>query len=143
MRSAVVQDAAVIAELALQLEHGPGDTGLVQAGLGKILSSSDATVFVYTVEERVVGWLHVFHIHRLGSTPFAEIAAMVVDSTQRRQGAGAALVEAARGWTQQQGLAKLRVRTNELRQEAPVFYKALGFVNVKSQNVMDLPVKTS
>ena len=97
-------------------------------------------MLVYTVEERVVGWLHVFCIHRLGSEPFAEIAAMVVDGTQRRQGAGAALVEAARGWTQQQGLAKLRVRTNELRQEAPAFYKALGFVNVKSQNVMDLHV---
>ena len=99
-------------------------------------------VFVYVMGDRLIGWLHIFSIIRLSSKPFAEIAAMVVDQGQRRQGAGSALLQAAQGWAMEKGLEKIRVRANQSREETLLFYKALGFDDVKSQNVMDIAVRT-
>jgi GNAT superfamily N-acetyltransferase len=92
---------------------------------------------VVVVNPRVVGWTHVALVDGLESARFAEIRALVVDSSVRRSGVGRRLVEEAMRWARQQGVSKLRVRSNVVREEAHKFYPAMGFKESKRQAVYD------
>lgn len=63
------------------------------------------------------------------------IGALVVSSKCRRTGAGRRLVQAAEEWTAKHGLAKLRVGTNMVREDAHKFYESLGFTLNKRHHI--------
>ena len=55
------------------------------------------------------------------------VGELAVDESAARRGIGRALVEAARAWAQDQGLANLTLHTGAFNTNARAFYTALGF----------------
>lgn len=140
IRTARPKDAAAIAVLATQLGY-PTSPEQAEARLQDVLNRPEGAVLVAEGENEVpIGWIHIVGAHRIENDPFAEIVAMVVDESQRSQGIGAALVEAATGWAFGNGFKTVRVRSNVVRERTHAFYERLGFQRTKSQVVFVKPV---
>ena len=101
-------------------------------------SLQDNIALVALYADTVVGWVHAFKAHRIETTPFVEIAGLVVDSNYRGHGIGKMLVDRIRKWGHQKEVDTLRLRTNTKRLEAHRFYERLGFVNTKDQKIYEM-----
>jgi len=134
IRPAELRDAAEIAQLSRELGY-PAVSGETER-LEILLELAGHAVFVAEgAGGDLAGWVHVFAAYRLASPSFGELGGLVVTERLRGQGIGRALVEAAEMWARAQGLAKLRVRSNAVREGAHGFYSHLGFAKVKNQAV--------
>lgn len=133
IRIAALTDAAKIAELSGTLGY-PLPVSQLAPTLERLLPRSDHAVFVATVDDEVVGWIHVAEREVLEIGRLGEILGLVVDASARRQGIGQQLVAAAETWTAAHGLPALTVRSNIVRPESHPFYEALGYVRIKTQH---------
>jgi GNAT superfamily N-acetyltransferase len=110
----------------------------ISAHLNRIDRLDNAEVFVAELDGKVAGRVFVTEHITLGSEPFAEVHALVVNENYRRLGIGKALIEKAVEWSREKGFGILRLRTNANRPEANVFYPAIGFNLDKVQNVYSI-----
>ena len=85
----------------------------------------------------VVGWTHVAARMNLEEEPFTELAGLIVGAAARSHGVGKALLRAAEEWARAHGFARLRVRSNVLRERAHRFYVREGYFEKKRQLVFD------
>ena len=90
------------------------------------------------VDDRIVGWMHVFHALRVESQPFCEIAGLVVDEQFRGRGIGRRWIEHAKHWCKRKNCNRLRVRTNTKRTATHQFYSGVGFSLVKEQKIFEM-----
>lgn len=128
-------DADALARLSKELGY-PSSTADMRIRLGATLAHPDHAVYVAEHPDLgIVGWIHVFAALRLESGAFAEIGGLVVSEGQRKSGVGRALVEKGEDWSWERGLQMLRVRTDSKRTGAHLFYRNLGFREIKSQHV--------
>ena len=96
----------------------------------------DHSVFVADKgQARLAGFGHVFLTRRLFLAPFAELGGLIVEGDSRGEGLGAALLEAAEDWAQNQGVSVMRIRSNLIRENAREFYFAQGYRDSKKQTV--------
>lgn len=106
--------------------------------LSTVISDEAQQVFVAENHQgRILGWVHVLVANRLGMPNFAEIGGIFVDGKHRGKGVGRALVARCEGWAQEGRMQLLRVRCNLVREDAPAFYRNLGFEHIKDQMVFD------
>jgi GNAT superfamily N-acetyltransferase len=103
--------------------------------LKRIDSLENAAVFVAEAKGFVRGRVFVMEHITFGSEPFIEIHGLVVDKDFRELGIGKALVQKAKEWGRERGFKVLRIRANVNREEAKLFYPAIGFILEKQQNV--------
>jgi len=137
IRPARSGDAARLAELATQLGY-PSDEAALQSRLRQVQAEADAQVFVAVDRgERVLGWTHVAGRTSLEDAPCAELAGLIVADGARGAGVGARLLRAAEAWAREHGYAKLRVRSNVVREHAHRFYRREGYAERKRQVVFD------
>jgi GNAT superfamily N-acetyltransferase len=97
-------------------------------------------MYVLLHDEQIIGWIHGIYSLRIESDPFVEIGGLVVDKDHRRLGLGKSLVEKIIEWSWLRNCRMIRVRCNIIRKEANVFYKNIGFNEIKEQQVYDLPL---
>jgi len=110
-----------------------------------LLADRFATLFGRRGEQMLVavddvavrGWIHVRRVDSLESDAHAEIWGLVVDDRVRSQGIGRSLLEFAERWAADHGLARMRVRSNVLRERAHAFYEREGYAVVKRQSVFE------
>ena len=141
IRDAKVSDAAALAALAGELGY-PTTSAEMERRLEALRSDPKHRVFV-AERDGLLGWIHVSMINALESESFAEIRGLVVSESYRGSGIGTQLVIAAEKWANEKRCNRIRVRTNVVRVEARAFYKKLGYVSKKTQDVFDkslLPV---
>ncbi len=136
VRPARLDDAPSIAALSDQLGY-PTSPDRMRERLAVLLPRTDQQLFAAEREGQIVGWLHVAKIEMVESDPFAEIYGLVVRDTERGRGIGPLLIRAAEGWAATQGLPKVRVRCNVVRERTHRFYEREGFVVTKSQKIFD------
>lgn len=137
IRKAVLPDITAIADLSAQLGY-PTDEEQVHSRLSEILNKTDHSMWVAELEDgAVVGWVHVMRTLVPEIDPFAEIGGLVVDSDNRSQGIGKALLERAESWARENNLTSLCVRSNVIRSRAHQFYEQAGYVIIKSQHVFE------
>jgi GNAT superfamily N-acetyltransferase len=140
IRSARSSDAAALADLSTQLGY-PADADTLRERLTGVRDQDVGEVFVAAdAQDRVLGWTHVVPRLHLEESPFAELAGLVVGATARGDGVGAALLSAAEQWARAHGYARLRVRSNVVRERAHRFYLREGYVERKRQVVFDKPL---
>lgn len=133
IRKARLADARAIAELSGQLGY-PATEKEMAARLSKLLRMRlNLTLIAETSAHQTIGWLHVSVTPLLEVPLRAEVNGLVVDETQRSQGAGAALVKAAERWARSQGCQSMSVRSNVIRERAHEFYLRNGYQHYKTQ----------
>lgn len=136
IRSATLDDAESIAGLSDQLGY-PTSPERMRERLAIVLPRKDQQIFAAERDGLLVGWLHAAKIEMVESDPFAEIYGLVVRDTERGQGTGPLLLRAAEAWAAVQGLPKVRVRCNVVRERTHRFYEREGFVVTKVQKIFD------
>ena len=138
IRTAGAADAGALAELSAQLGY-LADSAAVAARLARMRADPAAGEVFVAVDARgkITGWTHVAARLNLEEAPFTELAGLVVDAAARGHGVGVALLRAAEEWSRAQGFARLRVRSNVLRERAHRFYRRQGYAETKRQVVFD------
>lgn len=134
IREASVDDIDEINRISAYLGYRSSSIEEAKKRLSKIILSNSDFIWVYSEDEKVKGWLHLFLAIRLASPKFAEIGGLVVDRSSQRLGIGGKLVQQAMQWSKSNNLP-LKVRCNSIREDANMFYESLGFKNEKAQNV--------
>ncbi len=104
----------------------------------KQISNNREKVFVAVDDDgRVVGCVHALIDTRLAGGTFGEIVSLVVDESIRGKGVGKGLIEEAAAWLKLNGMTRLRVRCNSIRQDTHKFYEHLEFIEKKSQKIFE------
>jgi GNAT superfamily N-acetyltransferase len=126
-------DATRIAELSGQLGY-PTSAKEMKARLRNVLKDKDGACFVAESREGgLVGWIHVSTTPLLEVERRAEVNGLVVDETERSQGAGAVLLATAERWARGRRCRSMSVRSNVLRERAHGFYLRNGYEHCKTQ----------
>jgi len=132
IRSATANDLPALLSLLAQM-HGEEATSQVTAELeavaAEVLSSPSRTLLVAERMEEIVGTLDLIVVPNLtrGGKPWAAIENVVVDSSQRRQGIGGALVDVAVDIARDRGCYKLQLVSHKRRDAAHALYRHAHF----------------
>lgn len=82
----------------------------------------------------IIGIICVIIDFRLAEGKYAEIVSLVVAGKARGRGIGKGLVKRAEDWAKEKA-HKVRVRANEVRDDAHLFYESQGYNQVKTQRI--------
>ncbi len=139
VREALDADAVRLRSLLRQLGYE------VTAGhVDRVLAARGASheIFVAVVSGAgVVGLVEaIVPAPTLADDVRCEATALVVEDEFRSCGIGAALMARAEAWGRERGCARLRVRSNVVRERAHTFYERLGYGRVKAQHVYEKPL---
>ena len=132
----MLSDAAAVAFLAGELGYQASPAEIAER-IAALSSSANDGVFVAVLGLAPVAWIHVAAVTLLESERHAEIRGLVVTAALRVHGIGAQLVAHAETWARAQGLSRIRVRSNAVREQTHRFYERLGYVVKKTQKVFD------
>jgi GNAT superfamily N-acetyltransferase len=126
IREAKPADAARLAELISELEHGI-DEKSVRKNLAKLKKLGELPL-VAMVDKSVVGLIgrHLMvTVHR--PQPVGRIPVLVVAEEARGRNLGRMLVEAVEQWCRDQGCGLVEVTSNDRRTAAHAFYRHMGY----------------
>lgn len=136
VRPAEPRDVGALAALTGELGY-PTSADAMASRFAAVRDDDRNAVFVADDDGACIGWIHVSVVESIESDTFAEIRGLVVSEARRGAGAGAALVTRAEEWAREKGCAKVRVRSNLIRERTHRFYERLGYRVVKSQKVFE------
>jgi len=134
VRTAQKEDCSEITHLTNQLGY-PSTLEKICEIMDLVLAHNDHQVFIAENEKNIVGYIHLIRSMRIGSNPFIEIAAFIIDESSRSVGVGSSLIGESENWASSLGLKDIRIRSNIIRQEAHSFFQKRGFQNIKTQEV--------
>jgi GNAT superfamily N-acetyltransferase len=132
-------DAEVAAKLCAELGY-PVDAPAVLARMRQIAGDAGRSVLVACLDGDVVGWIDLSIEYHLQSEPVALIGGLVVSNAVRGRGIGRQLCVAAEDWARSHGVARLRVRSNAIRERAHAFYLRDGYTRVKTSAAFEKPL---
>jgi GNAT superfamily N-acetyltransferase len=130
------EDAEVAAKLCTELGY-PVDAPALLARMRQIAGDAGRSVLVACLDGEVVGWIDLSVEYHLQSEPVALIGGLVVSDAVRGRGIGRQLCVAAEDWARGRGVARLRVRSNAIRERAHGFYLRDGYTRVKASAVFE------
>ena len=139
VRSIIEQDAESVNKLSRQLGYVMRIEQTL-ANIKSVLATKGHTAFVAIHENNIIGWIGVAEALQIESAPFCEIRGLVVDENYRGHGVGKLLIERVKQWAKETGNNTLRLRTNMIRLEAHLFYRHVGFKEVKEQKVFEMNI---
>jgi GNAT superfamily N-acetyltransferase len=140
IRRAKSSDAEQIAALSGQLGY-PATAAQIRKRMQGIKPDSQHAVFVAeSVNDGVIGWVHVSRQPLLEVEIRAEVNGLVVAEGQRSLGAGARLLAAAEDWARKHGCKGMSVRSNVIRERAHQFYERNGYEHYKTQKSFRKPL---
>jgi GNAT superfamily N-acetyltransferase len=140
IRRARATDREELARLSTELGY-PMSADEAEKRLGEVTGHPDHVLLVAEADGRAAGWIQVSLTRIFESARQAEIAGLVVEEAMRGRGIGRRLVEEAARWARENRCGALRVRTNVIREDAQRFYRREGFADVKTQRVLEKPLR--
>ena len=135
LRKAELKDAGSIVVLTEELGYEVTKSAVI-IKLKKILMDPVQEVFV-AENKSILGWVHIVLSEPLESELFTEIIGMIVKSDYRGMGIGTKLLKEAEQWAVDRGCNRIRVRTNISRTETRDYYRRMGFISKKTQEVFE------
>lgn len=133
VRPAAAADRSALAGLMATMGYGV-DADVVGDRLDDLPDGH--AVLVADVDERVVGWIHIYVDQSLIVGRRGQLGGLSVDAASQGQGVATALLDAAEAWARGQGCRVLNVRSGTARGTAHDFYRARGYRDVKQQLVL-------
>jgi len=133
IRGAQPPDSAELTRLSIQLGYAL-TVDEMKERLAVLLPNERHYIAVAMSGARMLGRMHVEHSSSIEEGERAELKGLVVDADARRSGVGRKLVEVAESWARSRGLPFLIVRSNVVREQAHLFYLALGYSREKTQH---------
>jgi N-acetylglutamate synthase-like GNAT family acetyltransferase len=134
IRSAQKEDCSGINQLTNQLGYSSSFEKICEI-MDLVLDHTDHQVYIAEKDNSIIGYIHLIQSIRIGSSPFVEIAAFIIDESARSIGVGSSLIKETENWASGLGLKDIRIRSNIIRQEAHKFFQNRGFQNIKTQEV--------
>lgn len=134
IRAARDEDAPAMTELCGQLGY-PSTVENIRHRAQRAAQDSFRQIFVAELSGSVIGWIEVSVRHFLVDEGDGEITGLIVDSSGRSRGVGAALLRKAEQWALEKGCRNIRVRCNMKRADAHRFYAREGYAEIKRQIV--------
>jgi len=131
------EDAATITSLCQQLGYSLTRQQILE-NIISVLASKDHDAFVAVCHDTVVGWIGMAQTIMIESLPSCEINGLVIDENYRSKGIGKLLVEKAKQWAKEKGHDTVRLRCNVKRTAAHLFYRHLGFKEIKQQTNFEM-----
>lgn len=135
IRNARQNDADAIVSLTEELGYRQ-TVKEIKEKVARISIDPEQKIFIAEAD-KTLGWMHVALTEPLESQPFVEIRGIVVSKENRGKGVGTILIQTAEQWTRDIGCKWLRIRTNITRKETREYYKKLGFISQKTQEVFE------
>ena len=139
IREMTAKDAEAINALSKQLGY-PLSIEQTLQNINSILQSKDHTAFVAEFEDKVVGWIGASQAIMIEVMPHCEINGLVIDEHHRGMGIGKLLIDKVKYWAKNKGNDKIGLHCNVKRTEAHLFYKHMGFTELKEQKNFVLSV---
>jgi GNAT superfamily N-acetyltransferase len=139
IRAVEAADATTVSTLAGQFGY-PNTVEEVRFRIQALQGSATDFAWVAVEEGWIIGWIQITRMMRLESGEFVEITGLVVDETKRNLGVGATLVRFVKDYCRKQGITRLVVRSNVIRNQAHRFYLSNGFSEKKQQKVFECPI---
>lgn len=139
LRYAVKSDVQEIVQLLEELGY-PSDNKLINNRLSKINERNGRVIVAINNRQEVLGCVHAFIDLRLAEGETGEIVSLVVRKNARGKGIGKKLLDEAKNWICTNGCVNVRIRANSIREQAHQFYQSQGFLEVKSQKVLQTKI---
>ena len=136
VRRLAAEDAAAVMELCGQLGY-PGTIEELRGRLETMARSEGRVGFAATLEAELVGWIDAAVERHLQAEDTVVIGGLVVRETARGVGVGKRLCEEVERWAREQGLGRVRVRSQIKREDAHRFYVRDGYRQVKTSLVFE------
>ena len=130
-------DAALVADLTNQLGYPTGLAETAERIAMLLERPEDHAALVAEEDGRAIGWVHVAIYTSLESGRVATIGGLIVGDGHRSGGIGAELLTAAEEWAQENGAAKMTVRSRVTRERAHRFYEREGYTLLKTSHVFE------
>ncbi|WP_159633854.1 GNAT family N-acetyltransferase [Erysipelothrix anatis] len=133
LRPATPEDLAAIHNLSrveLGYDH---DFDTLQSTFQMLRNDSNHKIQVVTLENEVVGYLHVNRYDSLLGPAMTNIMAIAINHNYQGQGIGKILLDAAELWAQEQHTQGVRLLSSENRINAHGFYQHNGYLSHKKQ----------
>jgi GNAT superfamily N-acetyltransferase len=138
-RQITAEDAPAVNKLTFQLGYPMSEEQTLQ-NIKAVLASKDHEALVSVYQNKVVGWIGVTQTIMIESLPYCEINGLVIDENYRGKGIGKLLIEKAKQWAREKGNDRISLRCNVKRAEAHLFYRHLGFQEIKKQTKFEAEV---
>lgn len=132
IREVRIEDSKAIKDICTNDLGYQCDEQLVKLRISNLEINREC-VFVADIEGEVAGFIHVEKYDLLYYQSMANILGLAVSSKYRRQGFGEKLMYAAEDWAKSKGISAIRLNSGGTRKEAHMFYRNMGFSDVKEQ----------
>ncbi|WP_417203312.1 GNAT family N-acetyltransferase [Acetoanaerobium sticklandii] len=101
--------------------------------LGKILSDPKHKLFVATIDEDIVGYVHANDYDSLLEPPMKNIVALAVSSKFQHTGVAKQLIHAVELWAMDTSAAGVRLISGETKVDSRSFYHSCGYSGDRHQ----------
>jgi ribosomal protein S18 acetylase RimI-like enzyme len=101
--------------------------------LEKLLMDKGHKIYVATIDDKIVGYVHANNYDLLYASHFKNIMGIAVASNYRKNGIGKMLLSTVEQWAQNTGACGVRLVSGATRTDAHAFYNACGYSCHKEQ----------
>ena len=133
IRKATVHDAEAIHKLNCDEMGYDYPVLKTEEKLTSLLASTKDVVYVATVNDTVIGYIHANDYDLLYAPHMKNIMGIAVDSSYKRNGIGKALLHQVESWARQTGASGIRLVSGAERTDAHDFYRKYGYSGDKKQ----------
>ena len=136
--AAVVQETHALHSAALpEIFQSPDAAVVVSTDIARLILDPRSVWLVVTAAERVIGYTHA-EVHEIAASAYKRarsalhVVAMGITVSERRRGAGRALLAALRREAASRGLRELSLEVYSFNEAARTFYEEAGFIPLRT-----------
>ncbi len=133
IRKCKTTDAKTIYELNTKEMGYDYSEAKTKEKIAEILMSNKDIIYVACMDDSVIGYVHANDYDVIYAPHMKNIMGIAVSNSFKRNGVGAALLQAVEDWAQKTGAQGIRLASGSNRADAHIFYQHCGYNEDKRQ----------